>query len=536
MGNYLNWLFYHANDAQRADAPRVTRIQVLKSVLDQIVARSAQLDMGLTVFNSNNYGGRILSECGADHSSIRYQIANITANTWTPLGETLETILDYFGDSSDSPIQNSCQYNFILMVTDGLPTMDRDVSYYLHDADGDGNDPGNCDSIGAPYPNSNDCSDHVDDVAWWMANRDVAGHIDDDQHVFTYVVGYNEDSQLLEDTATNGQGLYFTANNAVDLFSSIEYALQDILRRISAGSAVAVVSTERGTDDRLYRGKFMPVDWHGFLESYQLPYEDDDHAVWEAGSILQAPQPGIPGDLHRPGRPRCTRSTRVLGQPQWIKWALPSEGEAADADQLGPGEKMSTVSGIVRAGSWVTSSTPPRWWSDHRPSSSWMRATRAFRQAHEYRRKMVYVGANDGMIHGFDAETGYEAWAFVPEFALPKFADMADSNYCHLYTCDQTVTVKDAKIDGTWKTVMVSGGGGGGSGIFALDITYPDQPEVLWQAELAQRHEVPLRSGSGFHRRQVGGAGGQRPWMWTTWRPTCTPTTFPMVISWGKPS
>ena len=485
-GNYLNWLFYNANDGQRANWPQVTRIQVLKSVLDQIVARSSQLDMGLTVFRSDNHGGKVLSGCGEDHGTIRSQIAGITANTWTPLGETMETILNYFGDSHQSPIVSSCQYNFILMVTDGLPTQDVDVSYYLHDADGDGHDPGDCASIGAPgYPESNHCSDHVDDVAWWMANRDVAGHIDDDQNVFTYVVGYNEDSQLLADTATNGQGLYFTANNAVDLFASIEYALQDILRRISAGSAVAVVSTERGTDDRLYRGKFMPGDWHGFLESYLLPYEDGDTAVWEAGSLLQNRSPGsrdiftaVGGQMY-PFNESSSENLRA-------KMGVDSESEANELIAWARGEE---VDGYRDRQGWllgdIIHSTPVV----VGPPAEFMmeEGYTQFRQAHENRRKMVYVGANDGMIHSFDAETGYEAWAFVPEFALPKFVDMADSSYCHLYTCDQTVTVKDAQINGAWKTVMVAGGGGGGSQIFALDITYPDHPEVLWQSNLPKK-------------------------------------------------
>ena len=121
-----------------------------------------------------------------------------------------------------------------------------------------------------------DCSDHMDDVAWYLANEDLRPDLPDDQNVFTYVVGYHEDASLLEETAINGDGLYFEAKNAVELFTSIEYALQDILRRISAGSAVAVVSTERGTDDRLYRGKFMPSDWYGYLECYDLPYENGE--------------------------------------------------------------------------------------------------------------------------------------------------------------------------------------------------------------------------------------------------------------------
>jgi type IV pilus assembly protein PilY1 len=103
-----------------------------------------------------------------------------------------------------------------------------------------------------------------------------------------------------------------------------------------------------------------------------------------------------------------------------------------------------------------------------------------FYHANENRRKMVYVGANDGMLHAFDADSGEEAWAFVPEFALPKFKAMADSGYCHVYTCDQTVTVKDIKVSGQWRTVLVTGGREGGGAIFALDITDPNSPDVMW--------------------------------------------------------
>jgi type IV pilus assembly protein PilY1 len=111
-------------------------------------------------------------------------------------------------------------------------------------------------------------------------------------------------------------------------------------------------------------------------------------------------------------------------------------------------------------------------------------ATEAFQQFSEYnenRRKQVYVGANDGMVHAFDAESGYEAWAFVPEFSLPLFTVMADSGYCHRYSCDQTVTAQDIVIDGQWRTVLATGGGRGGGAIFAMDVTDPDNPSVMWQ-------------------------------------------------------
>jgi len=322
----------------------------------------------------------------------------------------------------------------------------------------------------------------MDDVAWWLANEDVNPYIDDAQNVFTYVVGYHESAPLLEETALNGNALYFEARNAVELFTSIEHALQDILRRISAGSAVAVVSTESGTDDRLYRGKFMPIDWDGYLECFDLPHHEDDPSVWEAGELLRTRNLSTRNIFTALGG---NEYSFMPGNASILRDAMgvADDGLAADLITWGRGHGLN---GLRDRQGWILGdiihSTPvvvgP-------PSQFIMEESyEAFRQANEFRRKMIYVGVNDGMVHGFDADSGYERWAFVPQFALPKFEAMADSFYCHRYTCDQTVVVKDAKINGTWKTVMVAGGGAGGSSIFALDITDPDSPSVLWQADL----------------------------------------------------
>jgi type IV pilus assembly protein PilY1 len=506
FGNYLNWLYFHATDQQRQLAPNVTRIQVLKAVLLDIIDRSARLKMGVTVFQKNDTGGNIIGKIGTNHGALQSIIAGITANALTPTGESLETLLDYFGDREQSPIENSCQYNFILLVTDGLPTVDEGVSPYLWDADGDGNDPGNCESIGSPYPNTMGCSDHMDDVAWWLAHEDVNSHIEGDQNVFTYVVGYHEDAPLLEETALNGNALYFEAKNAVELFTSIEHALQDILRRISAGSAVAVVSTEQGTDDRLYRGKFMPIDWHGYLECYALPHHEDNAPLWEAGELLRV-------------RNRATRKiftalgnneyNFVPGNAATLRDAMNVADDSIAEDLIiwgrgdgrnGYRDRQGWILGDIIHSTPVVVGPPSEFIMEE--------SYEVFRQAHENRRKMIYVGVNDGMIHGFDADTGYEHWAFVPEFALPKFAAMADSFYCHQYTCDQTVTVQDAKINGSWKTVLVTGGGAGSASIVAMDITEPDSPSVLWQAELPNgmknHSEVVIASAGGRSLALVG--------------------------------
>ncbi len=152
-------------------------------------------------------------------------------------------------------------------------------------------------------------------------------------------------------------------------------------------------------------------------------------------------------------------------------------------------------------------------------------------------RGMVFVGANDGMLHAFrlgkltlfeeknkkaditGTDLGKEEWAFIPKNALPYLKYMADPNYCHLYYIDATPVMVDVNISGgpdapktagNWKTILIGGmklGGAcrktgdsctgcvktpildptdaskglGYSSYFALDITDPTNPQVLWE-------------------------------------------------------
>ncbi len=478
-GNYLNWLYYNATVAQRDSAPQVTRIQILKEVLKDVLDMSSRLHFGLTVYQYD-HGGSIVARCGANPVSIAATIDGITANTWTPTGEAMETIVDYFDSSLPSaPIQSACIANFLIVMTDGYPTMDRDVSAYLQDADGDGKDPGNCASIGAPYPETNYCSDHMDDVAYYLAHTDLRPDMPGDQIVNTYVIGYNVDAPLLQETADNGDGLYYTANNASELRASIEWALQDIIRRISAGSAVAVVSTERNYDDRLFRGKFMPVDWAGYLESYALPYEEGDSPVWEAGAILSDRNPDNRRIFTAFGTSEVN-FTEGNASDLTAPMGLTDPTEAADLIRWSRGEY---VEGLRDRHDWILGdivhSTPVVVGVPNEFYAT--EAYQSFSDAHAKREKTVYVGANDGMLHAFSALDGEEMWGFVPEYALPTFPVMADSFYCHRYTVDQTVSVRDVQLGGAWRTVLVGGAREGGAGVFALDVTYPRNPEILWQ-------------------------------------------------------
>lgn len=99
------------------------------------------------------------------------------------------------------------------------------------------------------------------------------------------------------------------------------------------------------------------------------------------------------------------------------------------------------------------------------------------------RDRTVFVGANDGMLHAFNADTGEERWAYVPTAVMPNMWKLADTNYRNIHTnfVNAKMTVADIYVGGAWKTILVSGLGQGGKSYFALDITDPSAPALLWE-------------------------------------------------------
>jgi hypothetical protein len=97
-----------------------------------------------------------------------------------------------------------------------------------------------------------------------------------------------------------------------------------------------------------------------------------------------------------------------------------------------------------------------------------------FKNAQSGRAGRIYVGANDGMVHVFDAQDGTEIYAYVPSMLMGSLGELTKASYLHQYFADGALTVADARIDGIWKSVLVGGLGAGAKGLFALDITSPN--------------------------------------------------------------
>jgi len=86
----------------------------------------------------------------------------------------------------------------------------------------------------------------------------------------------------------------------------------------------------------------------------------------------------------------------------------------------------------------------------------------------------VYVGANDGMLHAFDALTGDEVWAYIPPMVIDNLSKLAGRPFSHTYFVDGGTTVSDAYFDSDWHTLLIGSLGGGGKGLYALDVTDPN--------------------------------------------------------------
>ncbi|NOS98860.1 MAG: hypothetical protein HOP25_10370 [Methylotenera sp.] len=112
----------------------------------------------------------------------------------------------------------------------------------------------------------------------------------------------------------------------------------------------------------------------------------------------------------------------------------------------------------------------------------------AFVSGNAGRAPTVYMGTNDGMMHAFNAseavaDGGTERWAYVPSMVIPKMFALASDSYAsnHAYYANGSPIISDIYDGGAWKTILVAGLNGGGRGYYALDITDPAAPKLLWE-------------------------------------------------------
>ena len=310
---------------------------------------------------------------------------------------------------------------------------------------------------------------------------------------------------------------YFLVTNAGKLKEQLSDTFQEIIKRTSSAAAVAVNSSSLVANGQVYQARFESGDWTGEFRSMKVnPYNGSlEGETWSAQKKLQDQYIANTTNGDNDGRQIITFNPSGDGIP--FKWVLtgsqalhPSQiaalndddnqgmarlewlrGNPNDEDPLGNKYRKRTIGDTRNILGDIVNSNPfyvGRPDADY-PNTGEFATYAAFVNQYKNRRPIVYVGGNDGMLHGFDATVdttcakppcpstatgGKEVFAYMPNGVFSKLSLLTDPTYVkqHQFYVDGAPTVIDVRFsDGTWHTVLVGGLRGGGTSYFALDVT-----------------------------------------------------------------
>ncbi|WP_164852178.1 pilus assembly protein [Rheinheimera riviphila] len=314
----------------------------------------------------------------------------------------------------------------------------------------------------------------------------------------------NKINDLLH-AGVNSRGGFFSADDPTVFAEGLADTLNTIQERVGSASNIAATAINSlQTESNLYQARYVAGKWGGDLWSYAVT--DINTPVWKASE--QLPSPGS----------RKIFVGSSSGSARNFTWASLTAAEQATFDNKseiidylrGDISKEQTKGGVYRdrvspIGDLVNSSPElvgaPIDMSYHRYSWPGASSYRAFLDGPaKARAPMIYVGGNDGMLHGFNSETGVEEFAYIPSSLLAPVSGgphnllkkYSEPTYNHRFSVDGSPAVADVHIDGSWKSILIGSMGRGGNSLFAIDVTDVTKPtaidssKVLWDKSFAE--------------------------------------------------
>jgi type IV pilus assembly protein PilY1 len=265
-------------------------------------------------------------------------------------------------------------------------------------------------------------------------------------------------------------------------------------------------STSGGTT--LVEAGYLPGRAQGVLRKRYLQLDGQATTAWDAGDILTGTsgRAGYPASSARnifTSRANVDRGLATIAfdwkalssaQQDMLNRASPTatpdgkgerrlaylRGERSGEGQDGPFRQRSGLLGDIVHANLLHVGVP----SLPAPGLASARFTE-FRERHASRPSMIYAAANDGMLHGFRADDGSEAFAFVPDALLGKLSRLTAPDYQAQAFFDGGLAASEAIVAGQWRTLLAGSLGGGAQSVIALDVTDPlhfqDGPGVLFE-------------------------------------------------------
>jgi len=305
----------------------------------------------------------------------------------------------------------------------------------------------------------------------------------------------NERKMELWHAALNSRGRFVPAINDTALLDAFQGILEDILHQTSQPLvSIASSSSRLRSNGLIYVAGFNSSSWSGNLSAYTINASTQGISSipsWSAHQLLDASTPDARQVLTHNGKEGAVFSWNNLNEAQQASLRgsdSDTEGQrrltylrgdrAHENDKPGGTlrRRDSRLGDIANANIWQTRQ-PVRMGFEHPGHAD-------FRAAQANRPPMLYVGANDGMLHGFSAEDGRELMAYVPAGVYGHLRSYTRPDYSHRYFVDGQAFTGDADISGNgttsnagrlddWRTYLVGALGGGGRGYFVLDVTTP---------------------------------------------------------------
>ncbi|MEO8836324.1 MAG: PilC/PilY family type IV pilus protein [Caldimonas sp.] len=454
--------------------------------------------------DSGGHFSTLMTLLGSETNSGTGEIKNNTF--FTPIAGSLKTVRDYMRGAS-TPISQTCQKNFVMLATDGNPTGRMNGSQY---------DPSQWQNTqtGGVWTYGQAQRDVFDQVTALRAIS-VGGRNYDVQ---TYVVGMGDtlanasSIAALNQMASLGGGYpsAFLGNSADTLQRAFQSIVSDIQAKTSAASSVALNTGSWTTGSALYQAKFNSSDWSGTLLNYPVAGSGAISATpaWDAGALIKAQhwntgrnivtyKPSAAAGLHGipfrwPALPATPNATELDTSQTTALNQTPGGGSDAFGELRlrflrGDGTQearncasppcaapqfrnraISPLGDVINSSPYYVGAPNFGYYDDFEAARY-----SAFAASYRDRAAVIYMGANDGMLHAINALTGNELFAYVPSAVVADLPKLTDLAYQHRYLVDGSPTVGDVFYNNAWHTLLVSGMRAGAKGLFALDVTDP---------------------------------------------------------------
>jgi len=425
-----------------------------------------------------------------------------SSSTQAPTAGLLAGALNYYRNGNFSSSNGCSPSRYVVLVTDGLPTMDLEGRAWpplgstaaagygvtvTWNADG---------SLGT----TNDQA--LTDTIATLAALKAAG-------IKTYIIGLGagvaqnpEASPTLTAMAiAGGTNVYFPATDPTALASDMQVIMATIQAGTQSTATAAVNSTSIHVGAVIYQGQFSSSDsaqdWSGNLYAFPINAATGtvntfpSAALWSAQTLLDAESPGkrviatwdtvanagTPFEWTTGSASSGIASNTAMGQALSNSQSTDTNGADSLAFLRGVQSLSYSEGGPFRARAHLLGDivdSAPLYVAGASGNFNSMSYT-SFVASVMARPPVVYVGANDGMLHAFSAATGSELFAYIPRGVYNNLAKLTGRYYAgnHEFYVDGSPVAGDVNINGTWHTVLAGGEGAGGNSIYAIDITSP---------------------------------------------------------------